>query len=164
MRGRVRLVRELRRDEGARRLFGELFGFRNGALHALAAVRQHDLRAIGLQQVAALDAHRLRHREDGFVASCRRDAREADARVARRRLDDDAAGLQLALFLRLLDHRLRDAVFDGAGRVEVLELDEHICGQVIRLDEIVRLEKRGLADEFRDALINLSHENCLLFV
>ena len=162
MRRRVRLVRELRGDEGMRRRLRELLRLRNRALHALAAVREDDLRAVGLEQVAALDAHRLRHREDGAVAAGRRDRGETDARIARRRLDDDAARLELALLLRLLDHRLRDAVLDGSRRVEILQLDEDIRLEAIRLDEIIRPEQRRMTDELRNVVVNLTHEKFLL--
>lgn len=37
---------------------------RNGSLHALCPVRQHQFRAVGFQQVAALHAHGFRHRQD----------------------------------------------------------------------------------------------------
>ena len=162
MRRRVRLVRELRGDERMRRRLRELLRLCDGALHALAAIREDDLRTVGLEQIAALDAHRLRHREDGAVAAGRRDRGEADARVARRRLDDDAARLELALFLRLIDHRLRDAVLDRASRVEILQLDEDVRLEVVRLDEMIGLEQRRMADELRNVVVNLTHERFLL--
>ena len=81
---------------------------------------------------------------------------------AGRRLDDDAARLELALLLRLVDHRLRDAVLDRASRVEILQLDEDVRLEVVRLDETIGLEQRRMADELRNVVVNLTHERFLL--
>ena len=63
-----------------------------------------------------------------------RDERERDSRVAARRLEQLAARLELAPRLRRLDHRLRDAVLDRAGRVRALELrvEPHAVGGASR--------------------------------
>jgi hypothetical protein len=47
---------------------------------------------------------------------------QADARVARRRLDDDGARSQHAAGLGVLDHGQGDAVLDRAARVGALQL------------------------------------------
>ena len=157
MGSRVGRVGELLRDEGVRCLLGEFLSLGDGALHALRAVRQDNLRAVCLEQVAALDAHRLRHCQDGFVAASCCDAGEADARVAGGRLDDRSARLQFAVFLGLLDYGLRDAVLDGASRIEVLELHVDVSLDVIGLDEVVGLQERRTADQFRNAVVDFTH-------
>ena len=68
VRGGIGLVGELAGDEAVRRLGGKLLGFRYRALHPLCAVGQNYLRAVGLEQLAPLDAHRLRHGEYNFIA------------------------------------------------------------------------------------------------
>ena len=89
--------------------------------------REHQLGAVGAQQRPPLDAHRLGHREDAAVALRRADEREGDAGVAGGGLHDDAlARHQAALGLGGLDHRQADAVLDGPGRVERLELAEDL--------------------------------------
>src|SRR3546814_2121514 len=60
--------------------------------------------------------------EDQLVALDRRRHREADAGVARRRLDDGAAGLQAAVALGRLDHREADAILDRAARIAAFGL------------------------------------------
>ena len=76
-----------------------------------------DLRAEEAQQALAFLGRVLRHHARERIALELRDERERDARVAARRLEQLAAGLELARGLRRLDHRLRDAVLDRAGRV-----------------------------------------------
>ena len=90
----------------------QLLGACDRALHPLRAVRQDDLRPIGLEEVAALHAHRLRHRENRAVAARRRHRGDTDARVAARRLDQRRPRRNLAVLFRLLDHRDRNAILD----------------------------------------------------
>ena len=139
MGSRVGRVGELLRNEGVRRLLGEFFCLGDRALHALRAVRQDNLRAVCLEQIAALDAHRLRHRQDGLITAGCCDTGEADTRVAGSRLDDRCARLELTILLSLLDHGLGDAVLDGASRVKVLELHVDVGLETIGLDEVVGL-------------------------
>jgi hypothetical protein len=92
--GGVRLVGELLGEDGAGRGGGDLLGLRDGALHAERGLGEDELGSVRLQQHAALDRHRGRHREDDLVAARGADHREGDAGVAARALDDRAAGLQ----------------------------------------------------------------------
>ena len=75
-----------------RRVVGaELLRHADRAVAALVGGRQHDLGAEDLEQLAALDRHVLRHHDAQPVAAAAGDHREADARVARRRLEDRVA-------------------------------------------------------------------------
>ena len=67
-----------------------------------------------------LVGHLLRQHDDAAVALDGGGEREADAGVARGRLDDGVARLQHAALLRVLDHAQRDPVLDAAARVEEL--------------------------------------------
>jgi hypothetical protein len=71
--------------------------------------------------------------------------REPDAGVARGRLDDRAARLELSLALGLLDHREADPVLDRAARVEELELGED--PRMARRREPFEPDDRRAADE-----------------
>ena len=99
--------------------------------------RQDDLGAEGLEQLAALEAHALGHRQDAAIPAHRAHERQADARVAAGRLDHDAAGLQRARALGVFDHRQADAVFDRAAGVGLLHL---------RPDRRPRPSRAGRAD------------------
>ena len=70
---------------------------------------------------------------------------EAYAGIAGGRLDDDAAGLELALGLGVLYHGLGDAVLDAAGGIEVFQLyeDGRLEGEV--LFQIDDLHQRRIA-------------------
>ena len=85
----------------------------------------HHLGAVRLEHVALVFADLVGADEHAVVALRLRDHRQSDAGVARRRLDDRAAGLELAALLGCLDHPQRDPVFDRAAWVEVLDLREH---------------------------------------
>jgi hypothetical protein len=114
----VRRVLELLRHEvlaGVR--VANLLRFGDRARHAVGAGRQHELRAVGLEQVAALDRHRVGHRQDDRVAFGGRHERERDAGVPARRLDDHGVRPQAPVALGRLDHRDADAVLDAAGGI-----------------------------------------------
>jgi len=96
VRARIRLVRVLERHEVARRLLGELERQPDGAVRALGAGRVDDVRTEEAQQPFALLRRVLRHHARQRIALELRDERERDSRVAARRLEELAAGLELA--------------------------------------------------------------------
>ena len=123
----VRLVPVLVGLERARDVAGEPRRDRVVALGRLGGDvgrAQDDLGAVRAQQRLLLRRLLVRHDEDAAVALERGRDREPVAGVARRRLDDRAAGLEQARPLGGLDHRQADPVLDRAARVEHLELGE----------------------------------------
>ena len=125
MRRRIRGIHELSGNKAVRNLLCELFRFGHCALHALGALCQNELRAVGLHEISALHAHRVRHHNDNAIASRRRDRGEADAGIAGSRLNDDRALLQDTALLRVVEHAAGNSVLHGACRVKVLELCEN---------------------------------------
>ena len=124
---RVRHVRVLVGLEAAGDLLGEPRRDRVVRLRRLVVDRgrrDHDLGAVRAEHRDLLLAHLVGHDEDAAVALAGRCDGEADAGIARGRLDDRAARLQLPLALGLLDHREADPVLDRAAGVEVLELGQ----------------------------------------
>src|SRR5439155_25278821 len=77
------------------------------------------------------------------------DEGERDPRVAARRLEQLATGLELAQRLCVLDHRKCDPILDRAGRILALqlrvELDPGLRGKSWELDE------RGASDQVEQA-------------
>ena len=100
----------------------DLLGLGDGALHPPGPVGEDELGAEGPQQGAALLGHGLGHGQDDVVAARRTDHRQRDAGVAAGRLDDGAAGLELAGLLGGVDDRDADAVLHPVGGVVELEL------------------------------------------
>ena len=100
----------------------------------------HDLGAVGLEHVALVLADLVGAHEDAVVALLLGHHRQPDAGVAGGRLDDRAAGLELAGRLGRLDHPRRDAVLHRPAGVEVLDLGEHqracLGGRVTPLREV----------------------------
>ena len=117
------------------------------ARHALFLGREVELRAVSEHQPAAFDAHAVGHDEDELVALHRRDHGEADAGVAGGRLDDRAAGFQLAGPLGVLDHGQRDAVLDRSAGVGPFRLHPHF-GAVA--EQAVDADVRRIADRLED--------------
>ena len=155
---RVRHVRVLIGLEAARDLLGE--PRRDGVVRLGRVVvdrgrRDHDLGAVRAQHRDLLLAHLVGHDEDAAVALARRRDGEADAGVARGRLDDRPAGLELPLALGLLDHREADPVLDGSAGVQVLELGED--PRVARRREPVEPDDRRAPDELENGRILPRH-------
>ena len=154
MDGGVGRIRELAGQEAAGRLRGDLLRLGNGTLHALRTVRQDKLRTIGLEQIAALDTHGLRHGQDDAVAARGRHGGKADAGVAARRLDDDSARLQQAALLGIVQHGAGDAVLYAARGVKIFDLGQQVCLQAARRGKALQLHERRVADELGNAGID----------
>ena len=92
-----------------------------------------------------------------MIATRCRNSSDADARIAARRLDQRCPRSNLALLLRLLNHCSRNAVLHRPRRVEILELHQQICRNIIRLCKVFCCEQRRMTDELRHRLINVSH-------
>ena len=150
----IRQVRVLVGLEAAGDLLGEAVRdrvVRLGRVVVDGGRRDHDLGAVGAQRRDLLLAHLVRHHEDAAVALLRGRDREPDAGVARGRLDDRAAGAELALPLGRLDHREPDAVLVRAARVEELELREQ-CRRHVGA-EAVEPHDRRRADEVEESRV-----------
>ena len=120
-------VAELLGHEGVRVGRGDGGGLLDGAAHDPFGGGQVQLGPVGAQQLHPLGGHVLRHRQDQAIALHRGHQRQADAGVARRRLDQDRLpGHEAPLPLGGLDHRQRGPVLDRAARVELLALAEHL--------------------------------------
>ena len=119
-------VRELSEDDGSFDLIPELLCLFDRSGHALAALCQDELCAVGLQELSSLNAHRLRQSDDHFVSSCCRDQTDTDARVSARRLDQSVARLDQAFFFRVYYHLEADSVLHRSGGVEALKLRKYI--------------------------------------
>ena len=114
------------------------------AVRALGALGVDDLGAEHAQQLGALLGDVVGHHDLQRVALAAADHRQRDAGVAGGRLEDRLAGLDRALGLGGLDHRLRDPVLDRAGRVAALELGEDPHAGLRRQPR--QLDQRRVAD------------------
>jgi hypothetical protein len=77
----------------------------------------HDVGPVGAQHVLLVLADLVRADEDALVATLLGNQGQPDAGVAGGRLDDGAAGSQLAAGLGGVDHLDRDAVLGAAAGV-----------------------------------------------
>ena len=146
----VRRIRVLVGLESAGDLLGEPVGDRVVALRRVRVDRgrrDDDLGAVRAQHGDLLLAHLVRHHEDAAVPAQRGGDREADARVARGRLDDRPARAQPPVLLRRLDHRMPDPVLHRAAGVQVLELREQLAGDVA--GEPLEAHDRRVPDELQ---------------
>ena len=121
----VRLVVELVRENRVRRFVRDALRRHHVAVGMIGrhgGRRDHDLRAVRLQQPDFFLRHLVRHREDALVALERRGDGKRDAGVAARAFDDRAAGLQRSVALGLLDDRHADPVLHRAAGIVDLGL------------------------------------------
>ena len=151
---RIRRVDELAGQKAVRHLVGEFLRLRDGALHALRAVGQDELRPVGLHEQAALDAHGLGHRDDDLVPARGGHGSEADAGIAGGGFDDRGARADLAARLGIVEHGFGDAVFDRTGRIEILELAEHAGLQALLRFDALELEERRIAYELVNGCVD----------
>jgi len=82
-------------------------------------------------------------------------ARETDARVAARGLDQRVARLDAALLLRLLEHAPPDAVLDRAAGVQEFALGEELASRLA--PHAAQADHRRVADRFEDGVLDLCH-------
>ncbi|MNT46401.1 hypothetical protein D3C72_1830390 [compost metagenome] len=108
---------------------------------------------IDLDQTGAVQANRAlllvrlaaRHDDDDRVAQGRPDQGQTDAGVARRALDNDAAGLQRAGRPRLADDAERSAVLDRPADIHELGLAEDLAARQLR--RALQAHQRRIADQ-----------------
>ena len=152
---RVCGVDELSGDEAALYLPGKLLGLCDSTLHALGAVGEDDLCAVCFEDISSLNAHRFGHGDDYTVALSCCYGSKTDTGIAGGRLDDDGAGLQLALLLCLFDHSLCDPVLNASCRIEILELSQN-CGFEAQIFLDIRyLNERCISDQSEGTFINV---------
>ena len=137
-------------DRAVRLRGGDLLGEAAGIAHVIVRVGvghgrdEPQIGAAQQQHVLLFLALRLGHDDDGAVAARIADQREADAGIAGGALDDDAAGLQQAALLGVLDDVERGAILDRAAGVEELGLAEDRAAG--RLGGAPQLDQRRVAD------------------
>jgi len=112
--------------------------------------RDHYFGAISLKHGALVFAHLVRHHEDALVALLLGHQRQPYTGIARRRLNDGAAGQQCAGPFGLFDHFHRDTVLDGAARIDVFQFDQDRGFDAFR--HVVELDERRVSDEVQDGL------------
>ena len=145
--GRIgELVDEDRAGRAARDRLGHVLIVVGMALADVRA-RGDDLGAHGLGVQHLLPRHLVGHDQQRAIALAAAHQGEPEPGIAGRRLDDRAAGLELAVGLRRLDHRARRPVLERAGRVRALELEKEPAGTAIDAGD---LDERRVADEVED--------------
>ena len=123
--------------------------------HAFRARRQHDLRAIRFEQIAALDRHRVGHDEDDGIAFRGGDECQRDAGVTAGRFENRHAWRQPAVALRGFDHRNADAILDRSGGIERLHLHQNGSGD--SGVEPRNLHQRRVAEGVGEVFVDARH-------
>ena len=120
------------------------------------AFGEHQLGAVGDQQLAPLEAHRLGHRQVMRNAARGGDEGQRDAGVAAGRLDrSPCPGPSRPRLLGVPDHRRADAAFDRIGGIAALDLGQH--GGVGAVDDAVEADERRVSDRERVVLEPVGH-------
>ena len=150
-------IGELLQDDRTRDLVAECFGPGDGAFHAFGSGRQLQPCAEGLEQTAALQAHRVGHRQDQFVSFDRRDTGQSDARVAAGGFDDRGSGREEAFLFGVFDHRQGDPLFDASQRVEIFQFAEQAAAQRVHTAVGSEFQKGSIADQVGQFFRNFRH-------
>ena len=148
-------VLELLWHEGAGMAGDDLLGFPHGACHSLRPGGEDKLRPENGEKLSSLDGHGVGHGEDESVALGGADEGEGYAGVAAGRLDDQRILGDTAILLGRLDHGDADPVLNAAAGIEGLQLCHHRGLQP--RGHLVQSDERGIADELRDIIGDLSH-------
>ena len=114
----------LQHDVAIRIGFGQLAGGSDRPAHPHAPFGEHQPRPVGGEQLAALQAHRLRHGQRQRDPPRGRHEGQGDAGVAAGGLDQLLAGPEQAILLRLPDHRRADAALDRIRGIAPLDLGQ----------------------------------------
>ena len=126
--------------------------FRNAAAQVLVVLRvasanirtrQHNLGPHRAQVEYFFLAHLVGEDKNQLVALACRDQCESQARIARRRLDQRIARLDVTAFFSLLNHRDSDTILNGAARIHEFEFQEQSAGTRVELSDF---EHRRAAD------------------
>ena len=123
-----------------------------GVLEGLG--RHFDQRRPGQpQRLLLLGALGFRDDDDRAIAARRRHQRQADAGIARRGFDDQAAGLEVAALFGGEDHLAGRAVLDRLARVH--ELGLAVDGAAGELGGAGEVDQRRVADGIDDSGIDV---------
>ena len=103
-----------------------------------------ELGAAQAERVLLLLRLRVRHQDQRAIAARLADERQADAGIAGRAFDDEAAGLDDAAALAVEHHVLRRSILDRAARVHELGFAEDRAAR--ELGGLPQLDERRVAD------------------
>jgi len=133
-----------------------LVGQVTGVFHAPALGRENEFCAEGLHGLRAFNAQILRHDQHHAVALDGSGHGQCDACVTGGGLDQRVARVDVAPFLRALDHGQRGTVFHRARRVVAFQLAQYhvaVLTAGLRTDALQRHQWR-LADDVLDGLVD----------
>src|SRR5208283_929432 len=154
--GGIRGVAELLQQDiavGRGRL--DFLGLRDRTAHAARAFSQHQFRAVSDQQFAALEAHRIRHRQRQRNVAGRGDEGERDSGVTAGRFNQFLARTKQAALFGVPDHRGADSAFNGVRRVASFDLAEDRRRRAV--GDAVEPHQRRVADRSRIVVVPVWH-------
>ena len=153
--GAVVGVVKLSGDKAAGVCGGKLIRFLNGARHALWAVGEHELCAVGGYQLPAFKAHRLGHDYDHLHAELGCVGGDANARVAAGRLDDERVFGYPAGAKGGVEHLFAYSVLGAARGIQVFELRKYLSPRARRFAECGETHEGSAADKLGGGTVYL---------
>src|SRR5208283_3243572 len=163
-------VGELAREKNILACSGQLFAHADAAKEsALLGTDGNHFSAVTANQLHALLAHPIGHENLNGVAQNAAEGGKRNTRVAAGSLGDSEAGLDLSLFIGLLQDAQGHAVLDAAGEVHVLGFGVENAFAALKVE--VDADKGGITDEARQgfelrcgAIDEYGHNNSLSHV
>ena len=130
---RVGDILKLLRNERIGRGGVQFVGLCDCPLHAVLARCEYELGTVGGNELAALNRHRVGHREDKLVAFYGRNQGETDTRVSACRLDERSARLQNSGLFRGFDHCEGDTVLYRSAGIEIFDFDDDFSRALVQV-------------------------------
>ena len=124
------------------------------------ALGQHQLGAVGDQELAALEAHRLGHGQGERNSARGGDKGQRDAGIAAGRLDDLLAGPEQAALFGVPDHRRADPALHRISGIATLDLGEN--RRPCAVGHPVEANERRPPDRMRIVLEPICHDVLLI--
>ena len=161
--GRVSRIGKLAGDKAVRSAFCQLLSFGNRTFHTLSTVSQYQLCAISLQQIAAFNAHGFRHSQNNFVTAGSSYGCQTDTGVAAGGFNNSSPRLKNTLSLCIINHCFGNSIFDAAGGIEIFQLAQNLCFQLVFSFVVFQLQQRSATNQISNASINCHNKSLLCF-
>ena len=160
---RVSWIGELAGNKAVRSALCQFLRFGNRTFHALGAVSQYQLCAISLQQIAAFNAHGFRHGQNNFVTAGSSYGCQTDTGVAAGGFNNSSPRLKNTLSLCIINHCFGNSIFDAAGGIEIFQLAQNLCFQLVFSFVVFQLQQRSATNQISNASINCHNKSLLCF-
>ena len=157
-------IYKLTRNEAVRNGFCKLLGSTNGTLHTQRSRSQFQFGTESLEEVSSFNTHGIRHGNNDPVSAGGGNHGKTDTGISGGRFDNYRISGESAAFFRILNHFKSNAILDGTGRIEELQLCNDFSFKLSAAHEFIQFKQRGMTDQIEDRIVNFGHQCLLIFL